>query len=85
MPRRQPVMADKRGEVLAGSFSGPYFSSRTTPERCCLKKYLKASRPCEHPPVRGGNVKAFRWDCKDNTSSGHLIGFPDGSNLGSTV
>ena len=28
----------------------------------CSKKNLNASRPSEHPPVRGGNVKTFRWD-----------------------
>ena len=28
----------------------------------CLKKNLNASRPSEHPPIRGGNVKTFRWD-----------------------
>ena len=28
----------------------------------CLKKSLNASRPSEHPPVRGENVKTFRWD-----------------------
>ena len=27
-----------------------------------LKKNLNASRPSEHPPVRGKNVKTFRWD-----------------------
>ena len=27
-----------------------------------LKKNQNASRPSEHPPVRGGNVKTFRWD-----------------------
>ena len=28
-----------------------------------FKKNLNASRPSEHPPVRGGNVKTFfRWD-----------------------
>ena len=26
------------------------------------KKNLNASRPSEHPPVRGGNIKTFRWD-----------------------
>ena len=26
----------------------------------CLKKNLNASRPSEHPPVMGGNVKTFR-------------------------
>ena len=33
---------------------------------CCvcvfLKKNLNAPRPSEHPPVRGKNVKTFRWD-----------------------
>ena len=28
----------------------------------CLKKNLNAARPSEHPPVRGKNVKTFRWD-----------------------
>ena len=27
-----------------------------------LKKNLSASRPSEHPPVRGGNIKTFKWD-----------------------
>ena len=27
-----------------------------------LKKNLNASKPSEHPPVRGENVKTFRWD-----------------------
>ena len=26
------------------------------------KKNLNAPRPSEHPPVRGENVKTFRWD-----------------------
>ena len=31
----------------------------------CLKKNLNASRPSEHPPVRGGgDVETFRWDHK---------------------
>ena len=29
---------------------------------CCLKKNLNAPRPSEHLPVRGKNVKTFRWD-----------------------
>ena len=29
---------------------------------CCLKKNQDAPRPSEHPPVRGENVKTFRWD-----------------------
>ena len=28
----------------------------------CLMKILNAFRPSEHPPVRGGNDKTFRWD-----------------------
>ena len=32
-------------------------------ENCLfLEKNLNASRPSEHPPVRGENVKTFRWD-----------------------
>ena len=27
-----------------------------------IKKNLNVSRPSEHPPVRGENVKTFRWD-----------------------
>ena len=27
-----------------------------------VKKNLNAPRPSEHPPVRGENVKTFRWD-----------------------
>ena len=27
-----------------------------------FKKKLNASRPSEYPPVRGENVKTFRWD-----------------------
>ena len=26
------------------------------------KKSEHVSRPSEHPPVRGGDVKTFRWD-----------------------
>ena len=29
---------------------------------CVLKKNLNASGPSEHSPVRGENVKTFRWD-----------------------
>ena len=58
-------------------------------ETVSLKKNLNAPRPSEHPPARGENVKMFRWDhnsgCKYKTSSRHLNGFPDGSNVGSTV
>ena len=30
--------------------------------RMVFEKKLNASRPSEHPPVRGKNVKTFRWD-----------------------
>ena len=52
-----------------------------------FKKNLNAPRPSEHPPVRGENVKTFRGGiigCKDKTSSWHLNGSPDGSDIGST-
>ena len=53
----------------------------------CLKKNLNASRPSEHSSVRGENVKTLGGiiGCKYKTSSWHLNGFPDGSNIGSTV
>ena len=54
----------------------------------CFQENLNASRPSEYPPVRGENVKTFRWDHRlqiIQTSSWHLNGFPDGSNIvGST-
>ena len=54
-----------------------------------LKKNQNAPRPSEHPPVRGekmskrlGGIKGSKY----KTSSWHLNGFPDGSNIiGSTV
>ena len=53
----------------------------------CSKKTLNASRPSEHPSVRGKISKRLGGiiDCKDNTSSWHLNGFPYGSGIGSTV
>ena len=30
---------------------------------CGLKKTMNASRPSEHPPVRGGNIKTFVYSC----------------------
>ena len=32
------------------------------PGQTCFKENLNASRLSEHPPVRGENVKTFRWD-----------------------
>ena len=53
-----------------------------------LKRTQNAPRPSEHPPVRGGEMSkrlgGFKG-CKYKTSSWHLNGFPDGSNIGSTV
>ena len=54
----------------------------------CLKKNLNASRPYEHPLVRGEKLsKRLREiiGCKDKTSPWHLIGFPNGTIIGSTV
>ena len=54
----------------------------------CFKKNPNASRPSEHPPVRGGKMSKCLSGiigCKDKTSSWHLIGFPNGSNIGSRV
>ena len=41
-------------------------------DKSSLYKNLNAARPSEHPPVRGGNVKTFRWDhrCKYKTYYG---------------
>ena len=46
--------------LVPGSIYGvPVQIKETLP---CLKKNLNAPRPSEHPPVRGKNVKTFRWD-----------------------
>ena len=37
-------------------------SLKTLSGQTCFKKNLKASRPSEHPQIRGGDVKTFRWD-----------------------
>ena len=53
-----------------------------------LKKSQNASRPSEHPPVRGGEMSKRLGGikgCKHKTSSWHLNGFLDGNNFGSTV
>ena len=55
---------------------------------CFLKKNLNASRPSEHLPVKGGKMPKRLGGiigCKYKTSSWHLNGFPDGSNIVSTV
>ena len=49
-----------------------------------LKKNLNASRPSEHPLVRGKNVNTFRWDyigCKYKP----LHGIKTGSTMGVTL
>ena len=56
----------------------------------CLNKNMIASKPSEHPPVRGEMSKQRLLGriigCKDKTSSWYLNRFPHGSsNIGSTV
>ena len=51
----------------------------------CLKKNLNASRPYKHPSVRGENIVGGIIGCEYKTSSWHLNGFLDGSNIGSAV
>ena len=51
-------------------------------------KNQNASRPSEHPPVRGEKMQkslGVITGCKGESSSWHLNGFPDGSTIGSTV
>ena len=53
-----------------------------------IKKYMNASRPSEHPPVRGkkmSNRSGGIISCKDKTCSRHLVGFPNGSSIESTL
>ena len=54
---------------------------------CCLNKNMNASRPSENPTVRGKMSKRLGRivGCKDKTTSWHINGFPDGSNIESTV
>ena len=49
-----------------------------------LKKNQSAPRPSEHPPVRGQNLKTFRWDHRLQIQNllSHLNGFLYGSNIG---
>ena len=59
-----------------------------TQQQQCLKKNPNASRPSEHPSVRGKKMSKRLGGiigCKYETSSWHLNGFPDGSNIESTV
>ena len=54
----------------------------------CLKKNLNASRPSEHPPVRGKMSKRLGGiiGCKDKKPlHGILNEFLDGSNIESAV
>ena len=49
---------------------------------CSLNKNLNASRPSEHPPVRGKNMSKRLGGIigyKYKTSSWHLNGIPDGT------
>ena len=71
------------------SFEDLYVVPILQNEMRILKKNQNAPRPSEHPPLRGKNVKTFRWDhslgCKYKTSSWHLNGFPYGGDIGPTV
>ena len=66
-------------------------SLKTLSGPACFKENLNASRPSEHPPDDwgGGGVSKRLGGiigCKYKTSSWHLNGFPDGSNIvGSTI
>ena len=51
----------------------------------CMKQNLNASRPYKHPSVRGENKVGGTIGCEYKTSSWHLNGFLDGSNIGSTI
>ena len=55
--------------------------------RDMFRENLNASRPSEHPPAGGKMSKRLGGviDCKGKTCSWRLNGFPDGSNIGSTV
>ena len=63
------------------------FGSKRWNNHSSLKKNLNASRPSEHPPVGGKMSKRLGGiiGCEDKTSSWHLVGFPNGSNIGSIV
>ena len=53
-----------------------------------LKKNQSALRPSEHPPVRGENVKTFRWDQRLQIQNLFMVFkqvLPDADNIGSTV
>ena len=53
----------RRRRILFAGFVVRMEDTRLTADVRDLKKNLNASRPSEHPPVRGKNVKTFiRWD-----------------------
>ena len=56
------IIREKTGKSYLGS--GNFFKINVAVETSpCLKKNLNASRPSEHPPVRGEKkVKTFRWN-----------------------
>ena len=52
----------------------------------CLKENLNAPRLSENPPEEGMSKRLGGIiGCRNKTSSWHLIGLPNGSNIGSTV
>ena len=73
-PQRHPAIAGEHDKELALRW----------------KKILNASDPFERAPQKGGKLsKTFRLGgnigCIDKNSSWHLIGFSDGTSLGSTT
>ena len=69
------LIGQSNGSMVAGMVDKTYFSTNckilVKLSRCdllgrrlllLLKKNQNAPRPSEHPPVKGKNVKTFRWD-----------------------
>ena len=76
------LVASPKKTTLHGGQSRSWSAEQGTvhelPHRSVPLVNLNASRPSEHPPVRGENINTFtRWvGCKDKTSPWYLNGFP---------
>ena len=89
MPSNQKTRITVDVEILLTLCYYHHRETRLNATKRFLKNNLNASRPSEYPPVREekmskrllGGIKG----CKYKTSSWYLNGFPDGSNIGSTV
>ena len=55
-------MSNAVGEELSMKKNQNASSLKTLSGQTCFKENLNASGPSEHPPIRGENVKTFRWD-----------------------